>query len=212
MTRKSVNVLSKLLAVSGITMLAGCHRLTDPSECRLEGRIETLKIERTDECLSLTAHLRNASASCFNASNLHDFQLVLIPLDRSQGAQSKPILYVIRRKATPGTAYSTVAEMDVASRFTVAAGTSRTFMHRMENVGVYGVFPVSNSGASAYAEKELHLRDINFDQKFRAILRVEFTGEPVKVDRTTRSIFGASVMIERNPAVFSVKGDAYVLQ
>ncbi len=212
MIRKSVGVISKLLAVSGVSVLAGCNSLTDPSECRLEGRIDTLKIERTGEHLSLTAILRNVSASSFNAASLHEVQLVLIPLDRSQGAQSKPLLYTIRRKATPGTAYSIESEMDLASRFTIAAGASRTFTHRMENVGVYGVSPASNSGTSAYTEKELRLSDIDFHQKFKAILRVELTGEPVQVDQATRSIFGALVMIERNPAMFAVKGDAFVLQ
>jgi hypothetical protein len=212
MIRKSVSVLSRLLAVSGVSMVAGCQSLTDPTEFRLEGRIETLKIERTDERLSLTTILRNASASSFNASSLSEVQLVLIPLDRSQGAQNEPILYIIRRKASLGTAYSIASEMDLASRFTVAAGTSRLFTYRMENIGVYGVSAASNADASAYTEKELRLSDIDFDQKFRAILRVDLTGAPVQVDQATRSIFGALVMIERNPAMFAVKGNAYVLQ
>lgn len=95
--------------------------------------------------------------------------------------------------------------MKLDYKYTIGAGGSRTFKHCMQNIGVYGI-------SQDFSEREVCLSDIDFNQKFKAVLKVELTGEPVQVDHDMRSMFSASVTIELNPAMFAVEGDTYLLR
>jgi|GEM_PF-5913522 len=120
-------------------------------------------------------------------------------------------MFILKRKASPDTMYSSASELDITSRLTIEPGTKETVTYQMGNVGVFGLFASSNA-ANPYVEKELRLSDIHWANKLKLVLRFELAAAPLQVDQGTRSTFVAAMAIERNPAVFALKGDAYVLE